>query len=347
MKISFFNNLAFDYFVVIIFSFLFFFLSERISKYFSYLDYPEKRRLHKQPTANLGGLGMMLIALVINFLTNIPSLDFVNIIIYSYMAGIIGLADDKFQFSPFKKIFLISIPIIILIYKNIYINNIGIYQGIGLIHLGPYSEIFTFLCCFVLINAFNYSDGIDGQASSLFISSNILSVILIKYFLKENHEINEVINFTKLFSLSLIIFLLYNYNFLRLPKLFMGNSGSLFLGFFLSFYLIYVFKLGMQPVLLIWCVNIVVFDFFTTTIIRLINKKNIMTPAFDHFHHQLKDCKLNSISINIISFTLNTAVGLIGILIFNYIGSITSLIAFLIFFLIFYFIKKNYLARDK
>ena len=339
--------MEFNYLIIIFFSFLFFSISEKISRIFSFIDYPDKRRSHTHPTSNIGGLAIMLIVVIAKYITNIPSLIFVNIIIYSYIVGIIGLADDKFQFSPFKKTFLISIPIIILIYKNIYVNNIGSYQGLGLINLGPYAEIFTFLCCYTLINAFNYSDGLDGQANSMFISSMLLIFFLIKHFVIESAETIKVIEFIKLLITSLIIYFLYNYKLLRLPKIFMGNSGSLFLGFFLSFFIIYVFKLGVHPALLIWSVSIIVFDFFSTNIIRFIKKKNLLEPSFDHFHHQLKYLKLSPILINIISFTLNTIVGVVGFLIFNFISPMVSLISFIIFFLIFFFVKKNYLFLDK
>jgi UDP-GlcNAc:undecaprenyl-phosphate GlcNAc-1-phosphate transferase len=339
--------MTFNYLIIILFSFLFFSLSEKISRICSFIDYPDKRRSHTDPTANMGGLGIMLIVVMTKYIANISSLDFTNIIIYSCIIGIVGLADDKFQFSPFKKTFLLSIPIVILIYKNIYVGNIGSYQGLGLINLGPYAEIFTFLCCYTLINAFNYSDGLDGQANSLFISSMLLIFFLIIYFIIESAEIIKVIVFIKLLITSLIIYFLYNYKLLRLPKLFMGNSGSLFLGFFLSFFIIYVFKLGVHPALLIWTVNIIVFDFFSTSIIRFLNKKGLLKPSFDHFHHQLQYLKLSPILINIISFALNTIVGAVGFLIFNFISPMVSLISFMIFFLIFFFIKKNYLFLDK
>jgi UDP-GlcNAc:undecaprenyl-phosphate/decaprenyl-phosphate GlcNAc-1-phosphate transferase len=336
--------MAFNYLIIIIFSFLFFSLSEKISRIFSFIDYPNKRRSHAVPTANMGGLGIMLVIVITKYITSIPSLDFTNIIIYSCVAGIVGLADDKFQFSPFKKTFLLSFPILILIYKNVYVSNIGSYQGVGLINLGPYAEIFTFLCCYTLINAFNYSDGLDGQANTLFISSMLLIFFLIIYFITESAERIKVIEFIKLLITSLLIYFLYNYKLLRLPKLFMGNSGSLCLGFFLSFFIIYVFKLGVHPALLIWCVNIIVFDFFSTNIIRFLNKKGILEPSLDHFHHQLQYfLKLSPILINIFSFALNSIVGMVGFLIFYFISPMVSLISFMIFFLIFYFVKKNYL----
>ena len=275
--------MEFNYLIIIFFSFLFFSLSVKISTIFSYIDYPGGRRSHAHPTYNMGGLGIMLVFLITKYITNIPSLDFANIIIYSYIAGIVGLADDKFQFSPFKKTFLIAVPIVILIYKNIYVNNIGSYQGLGLINLGSYAEIFTFLCCYTLINAFNYSDCLDGQANSMFISSMLLIFFFIKHFIIESAETIKVIEFIKLLITSLIIYFFYNYKLLRLPKLCMGNSGSLFLGFFLSFFIIYVFKLGAHPALLIWSVNIVVFDFFSTSIIRFINKKRVIKSGFSAF----------------------------------------------------------------
>ena len=79
---------------------------------------------------------------------------------------------------------------------GLYLNDIGEYGIIGKINLGNYSEIFTFLSCLLIINAFNYMDGVDGLLSSLFI--NIFSYFaIVCYF------------FDKIFVSQILVYLIH------------------------------------------------------------------------------------------------------------------------------------------
>ena len=95
--------------------------------------------------------------------------------------------------------------------------------------LGAFSIPFTFLSVLFLINAFNYFDGIDG-----ILGFTSISTLMILYFLivKENHYLIYEQNtefFLMTISISIIVFLFFNFSFLKLPKIFLGDSGSLLL----------------------------------------------------------------------------------------------------------------------
>ena len=88
--------------------------------------------------------------------------------------------------------------------------------------------------------------------------------------------------------MPICIFLCFNYALFRLPKLFLGDSGSLLLGFIISFVLIYFANQKItHPILLAWSVSIFVYEFLAINLIRLKNKKSIFKAGQDHLHHIL------------------------------------------------------------
>ena len=120
----------------------------------------------------------------------------------------------------------------------------------------------------LLTNSFNYFDGIDGL-----LSLNLIITFI--YFLIIDYE---SVKFIKSFICFLIIYLLFNLNFFKLfPKQFLGDSGSLSLGFLVSALLIIVTQSGkyIHPSIIIWPVAFVVYEFLTINILRLKLKQNI------------------------------------------------------------------------
>ena len=114
-----------------------------------------------------------------------------------------------------------------------------------------------------------------------------------------------------------LIFLFFNFSLFKLPKLFLGDSGSLYFGFLISFILIYAAKNNLtHPILLAWSVTIFVYEFLSINIIRLKNKKNLFAPGQDHLHHILFN-KYKSFAItNFNIFITNIIFFILGYLIF-------------------------------
>ena len=275
------------YISTILFCFFSFYIAAKLGLKYNCVDIPVDRKLHKNLIPYTGGIGIGLFLIFSTLITDIKDEILINLIIYSQLVILIGLYDDKKILMPMTKIMLLLGPTIIMVLNDLNIEYLGTYQFVGYLELGPYSYIFTTLCCLILTNAVNYSDGIDGLASTLFISSIILLFLFIEFSGINSELLGEFIFFLELLIISVIIFVFFNHNLFGLPKLFLGDSGSLFLGFFLSFSLIYFYKLGLHPSLLIWSICIYIFDFLSTNLIRIIYNRKIFTPAFDHLHHQV------------------------------------------------------------
>ena len=134
----------------------------------------------------------------------------------------------------------------------------------------------------LIFNSFNYFDGMDGV-----LSFSSISVLLILFFLFPNENFNF---FLILITIPLIIFLCFNFSLFNLPKMFLGDSGSLLLGFIISFILIYLSKKSLiHPILLAWSVVIFVYEFLSVNIIRIFYNREIFKAGNDHLHYEIKE----------------------------------------------------------
>jgi len=321
----------------IIFCLLIFFTTFFISK-ISYklnlVDLPNRRKRHLKSTAYTGGISIslsFLIALKI-FDINISELNL--FITFGFLISIIGFVDDKYSLNTGGKLCLQILPIYYLIVqKQIFLSTLGSYGNLSLT-LGSFAIPFTLLCVLFLINAFNYFDGIDGL-----LSFSTLSVLTILYFLSSNNVVNF---FIIIISYCIIIFLIFNFAILGLPKLFLGDNGSLLLGFLISFILIYfALKNITPPILLAWSVSIFVYEFISVNLDRFFKKKEIFKPGLDHLHNFIFKKTKSLFLTNFYIVNLNFIFFIIGYLSFYYLNSIISLILFIIIFFIFFIIRKK------
>ena len=140
------------------------------------------------------------------------------------------------------------------------------------INLNIFSIPFSILCLLLIINSFNYFDGLDGLLGSL----ALISVIYFLYFVQ-----GQLAIFLFSVLIYLIIFLFFNFGIL--PKQFMGDSGSLGLGFIVSFLAIYLSQIekSIMPSFIIWPLAFFVYEFLLINVIR-IKIKNIFSRLKFH-----------------------------------------------------------------
>ena len=324
--------------IILISQFLILILLDKAAKKFNFLDYPSKRKKHTKPTPYIGGLALSFGFLSLYYLLSINEL-FINLILMNaFLMSLIGLLDDKFDLNPFVKLFLQSIPVIILISQGLYLSDLGEYEIIGKIGLGYYAKFFTFLCCLLILNSFNYIDGIDGLLATLFINI-FISFSLICYFLDEIYISQNLI----FFIFPVIVFFIFNISLFKLPKIFLGDSGSNFLGFLTGFMMILLYiKFSIEPTILIWPVALIIFDFLSTSIIRIIKKYKLFQSGNDHIHYQLmKKFKLDIKEINLTLNIINIFFTFLGVSIFYFFGALYSITGFIILFFLYLRFKLN------
>jgi UDP-GlcNAc:undecaprenyl-phosphate GlcNAc-1-phosphate transferase len=284
--------------------------------------------LHLQPTPYTGGVAILIINILLIKFTNYD-VQIKNLIIVSSAIVLLGFLDDKYNLQVPLRVFFQVACIFLIIQQGFLVTNLGKMFSNQEISLGAFSIIFTIICVAIIINGFNYLDGIDGLASSLFINSLMITGIFLFLQQKFLQDIKEILIFI---SIPVITFFLFNIRFLKLPKLFLGDNGSLLIGITLSFLLIYIsqnIKL-LEPGLIIWIVGLIFFDFFSTNISRFLKKKTAFTPGTDHLHFFLRK-KIGLYKTLFLLNFFNILISLYGYAIWYFFGNLFSLINFIIF----------------
>ena len=319
-------------------SFLGLFIFSKISYKLNLLDIPNKRKKHSKPTAYTGGLiiSFIYVASILIFNVKIQSLN--SILAIGLLISIVGFIDDKHQLGISGKLSLQIIPIIyLMIIENLNLNQLGGYDNFNL-ELNSFSMPFTLLAVIFLINAFNYFDGLDGT-----LSFTVIPVIIILYFLSSDQFVKL---FLVILLLPLSIFLCFNFSIFKLPKLFLGDSGSLLLGFIIAFTLVYIANQNIiHPILLAWSISIFVYEFLSINLIRLQNNKNVFTAGLDHLHHILIKRNKSLFFTNFLISTINIFLFIVGHLSFKFINSSVSLLLFIFFFIIFFLTRIRLLKK--
>ena len=316
-------------------NFLILFLISKISYNLNLVDEPNKRKIHLRPTAYTGGIGLCLIYLMGILLFDFSSEKLNLILSIAFLIGIVGFVDDKYNLNVGSKLSLQVIPIIyLIIIENLSLNHMGNYNYFKL-ELNSFSIPFTLLAILFLINSFNYFDGLDGVLSFLTIST-----LGILFFLTPNENIKL---FLIIILIPILIFLCFNFSIFKLPKLFLGDSGSLLLGFIIAFTLIYLsIQKIIHPILLAFSISIFVYEFLSVNLIRLKNKKNIFSAGQDHLHHLLFKNTKSIFKTNLFISLANIICFIIGYISFLLISPLASLILFIILFIIFFILRNMY-----
>ena len=234
------------------------FLFIRFSHIYNLLDYPNHRKKHIKPTPYVGGVVLSFSYLIIIYITDYD--DLTNIILsFGFLISLAGFLDDKIHLSPGTKIASQFIIIILVVEKGLVLTNLGVYNIFPYISFGSLSEIFTIMCCLFIVNSYNYNDGIDGVAISIFII-----IFCAFYFYLKLLNINELNSFIIFLITCNFISLIFNLSLFKFPKIFLGNSGSNLNGFIIAFFSIYLFThKNVNPALIIWPLSFLVFEFIS------------------------------------------------------------------------------------
>jgi len=320
-------------------AFIIIFLISKISYKLNLLDIPSERKNHSTPTAYTGGISLSLVYIVSIFSFSLADNNLNQILSLATLIAIIGFIDDKYQLNIGGKLSLQIFPIIYLIVlENLNLNHLGDYYYFKL-ELGSFSVPFTLISLLFLINAFNYFDGLDGT-----LSFTTLSVIGILFFLYNDKDFWL---YLITIAIPILFFLLFNFSILRLPKLFLGDSGSLLLGFTIGFILIYLAKKEIiHPILLAWSVSIFVYEFISINIIRLNKRKNIFKPGHDHLHNILLKKTKSIFLTNFLISTYNVIFFIFGYLSFMLINPILSLILFIFLFIFYLNVRLKLISNN-
>lgn len=249
---------------------------------YCYVDKPStKLKIHKKPIPLSGGISIA--ASILLTLTLSSLFDFIplaNTLFYLYylifpamIILFIGLLDDLGLVQAKTRIAtqaIFSLIPVIALFLNLKIDNI----------LG-FTTLVLFAILFIVgaIAAINMSDGMDGLCGGLLLVS-FTGMIFV-------NKLPSLDNFLTIIIMSILGFLFYNFNPARV---FLGNSGSEFLGFLIATITIYLFVLNPEPIkifLIMAIIGLPLIDMTSSVIRRIKNKKGIMSGDRNHIYDQL------------------------------------------------------------
>lgn len=294
-------------FIIALLSSLFFTpLAKKVAIKIGATDKPDERKIHKKEMPRLGGLAIFAsFCLTSIFIFNHLENHIRGLVIGAFVIFICGVIDDIKPLSYKSKLLFQSLAVICLITNGVYIKNISfLTEGYN---IGYLSIPFTFIWIIGITNAINLLDGIDGLACGVSgISSIFLTIIAVN-----NNNIPMAIIMTIL-SGSCFGFLPYNF---KNAKIFMGDSGSLFLGFMLAAVSMQgTFKSAttfiIAPTILL---GLPIYDTLNVIVRRKIKGVSIMKPDKEHFHHRLLAIGLSSTKITLIGYLFTTFLGIISL----------------------------------
>lgn len=275
---------GFVFFTALLISMLSLPLVVKLAFKFKAIDVPNQRSVHTQPIARLGGLGIAagLILTCIYFLpNNFPLLPF--IIGITLMVSV-GLLDDIYRLSArWKFIAQIIASAIFVYFGNASFENIGNLFNTGPIHLGALALPCTLFCMVGAINAFNLSDGLDGLAAGI----TFIATLFISFYAVHTDTASILIICAALCG-SILSFMRHNHHPARL---FMGDTGSLTLGFTISTLVVYQANANPNyPVPLISLAFLIALPLMDTLLVmtrRILRGESPFMPDKTHLHHRL------------------------------------------------------------
>lgn len=295
---------------------------------------PNHRSVHKVRTPNLGGIGIFLaINLIITFLGNYFEDDTLfSVLGATTLLFFLGLIDDLIDLKAKQKVLgQVIAAIAIILMTGVRIENLYGLFGIYELYY-PVSIAITVFTYILFINAYNLIDGVDGLAGSYAIT--ITSFFGVFFFFNGNDSM-----FFLCLSLvgSLISFLIFNFS--KKEKIFMGDTGSMVVGFLLTYFAVSFLSVNFNPDFLIQNDKAPVFvlalfsfpliDTIRVFSLRMMKRKSPLTADKTHIHHVLlkkgfKHWKISTF-VSVYSFMV-----VLSVFVFNEL-SINKLVIFLFF----------------
>ena len=274
-------------------------------------DEPEDRSSHTKRIPTLGGVSIFASFIItISLYAQERFVDFDLLNASMVILFFFGIKDDILMISPIKKLVAqIVSALMISIGSDVRIPQMFDILGFSEI---PYwvSILITVFVIILIINSFNLIDGVDGlSASAAIFSSSVFGI----WFYLNGYYSMTMVSFTLIGSL----FAFLRFNFSKKSKIFMGDTGSMIVGFVVAVQTIEFInfnsgvlingKMGWitAPVLAISVLILPLIDTLRVFVIRILNKKSPFSPDRNHIHHRLEDLGLSHAKISIIMILAN------------------------------------------
>jgi UDP-GlcNAc:undecaprenyl-phosphate/decaprenyl-phosphate GlcNAc-1-phosphate transferase len=287
-------------------------LVKRLAFRLGAVDAPNYRKVHARIMPRLGGLAIylafMIGILLLKFVTNFQSDYLYAILIAATIIIITGIIDDMREISAKAKLLgQIVAACIVVFVGGIQIDNINLPFG-GELEFGWLGIPFTIVWIVGITNAINLIDGLDGLAAG--VSTIALMTLAVMAMIMGN---GIVIAMAAILAAATIGFLFFNFH---PAKIFMGDTGALFLGFMISVLALLGFKnvAVISFVIPVIMLGVPISDTFFAIVRRLRSGKKWSDPDKSHLHHRLLDLGFSHRQTVLIIYAMASMFGLAAVI---------------------------------
>jgi UDP-GlcNAc:undecaprenyl-phosphate GlcNAc-1-phosphate transferase len=269
-------------------------------------DRPNHRKVHEKIMPRLGGLAIF-ISFIVGILIIQPVADYHwPIIIGSFIIILTGVFDDIKEISPKVKLAgQVAAAFIVVVYGGLNVEFINLPFG-GKLDFGFMSIPFTMIWIIGITNAINLIDGLDGLAAGVstiaLFSIAGMAVILGNMY---------VVVVALIVAAGTIGFLLYNFH---PAKIFMGDTGALFLGYLIGVLSLLGFKnvTFISLIIPVIILGVPISDTFFAIIRRFVNKQPLSAPDKSHLHHCLLRSGFSHRQTVLLIYAMSAILGLVA-----------------------------------
>ncbi len=330
--------------VTLISSYILTFLAKAIATHVGAIDEPNERKVHKIAMPRCGGLAIFGAFLIGYMIYGEPTTQMLSVLIGAFIIVLTGFIDDIKPIKAKTKFFFqILAASVVVFYGSTYFNEIT-FLGLNFNFPTWINCLLSVLFIVSITNAINLIDGLDGLAAGIS-SINFATIAIIAFIGNKIGGLDIILSLIMLGST--LGFLGHNF---PPAKIFMGDSGSLFLGFMISVIALLGFKMTtitslVVPLLIL---AIPIFDTILAIFRRLLKGESIGTPDKEHFHHQLLKLKFGTRKTILIIYFINILFSTVSI--FYIIGDNKQAIALyivLMIMLLFLVLKTDILFKHK
>lgn len=289
-------------------------LFRRTARHISLVDIPYGRKTHRGVVPLVGGVAIFVSFLFAALLSNQPLAAFSSLLSGLVLLVVVGVLDDLHDLSSHSRfVAQLLAALLVASWGGVSVEELGNLFGGGPVSLGSWSIVFTVVCMIGTINAINMIDGIDGLAGSISLSVLVTFGVLAQSAGLWRHALMLYV-----LAGALTGFLAFN---LRTPwrkeaSVFMGDAGSMMLGFALAWFSIDLSspqRAALAPITAVWMIGLPLIDMASVMARRIERSTSPFQADSQHIHHLLQRLGYSVGAVTAVLAVTNLALGIAAV----------------------------------
>lgn len=253
------------------------------------VDKPDGRKKHTGEIPVVGGVSIFLAIFSSAVLLSLGVQALLPIMIGS-MLVLVGGLDDRFGLSAYLRLPLQAGAALLMVQvAGISIGSVGsVFGGGDVLLVGFFATAFTVMCAVGVINSINMIDGVDGL-SGVIAGLTFLPLIFFSWLAEDCESLSVLV----ICLTAILVFLYFNSRIFRKSALvFLGDAGSMFLGFLIVWFLVKLSQGAdavLSPISAGWIFGLPLVDTMSVMVNRVMERRSPFDADRNHLHHKLLD----------------------------------------------------------